>query len=42
MQFKHRKKILNISTRDIETKNGIYTELYVDYKKSVQLESILF
>lgn len=35
MQFKHRKKILNLSTRDIETKNGIYTELYVEHKKKI-------
>lgn len=33
MQFKHKKKILSRSTRNIESKNGIYTELYVDYKK---------
>lgn len=36
MQVKHRKKILSISTRAIESKNGIYTELYVDYKISMK------
>lgn len=40
MQFKHRKKIVNTSVRNIETKNGIYMELYVHYK-TIKLDYVL-